>query len=339
MELPSTTPQRPRVTRQDVARYAGVSSAVVSYVVNDGPKRVSPTTTAKVLNAVEALGYRPNAAARALKLGSAEMLGLVVPDTTNLFFAEFAHAVEEHAAKLGYVLLTANSASSLARENRHLRNFHSRQVDGVVLASTLEDPDPLQLGHEDMPIVLINRSRGVNGIPTIGVDLRAGAREGVQHLVEHNHRHIGLVVGHVSGFGPDQRELGWLDALAEANLPEGPVVRAPFDREGGYNAGARILSHANRPTAVFVSSDMQAVGVMKAAHEAGLSVPDDVAIVSFDGSPEAEYSWPPLTTVKQPIRAMAAEAVAILTARTGKPPAEHHVHPVELVLRRSCGCS
>ncbi|WP_028281423.1 LacI family DNA-binding transcriptional regulator [Arthrobacter sp. H5] len=339
VELAPESTQRPRVTRQDVARYAGVSSAVVSYVVNDGPKKVAPATAARVVDAIEVLGYRPNAAARALKLGSPEMLGLIVPDSTNLFFAEMAHAVEQAASERGYALLTANSAASLTKENNHLRNFRSRQVDGVLLASGLSDPDLSQLVGSDMPVVLLNRSGPREGIPTIGVDFRTGAATGVRHLVEHGHKDIGLVMGRdASSLSDDHRELGWLDALQEAGLPEGPIVRTSFDREGGYSAGRRMFSGPRRPSAVFVSSDMQAVGVMRAIHELGLSVPEDVAIVSFDGSPEAEYSWPPLTTLKQPVREMAEDAVKMLTSRTGPPAGDHHVYATELVIRRSCGC-
>ena len=145
---------RPTITRKDVARLAGVSTAVVSYVVNGGPKRVSPVTAAKVREAISALGSRPNAAARALKLGSSEMLGMVVPDTTNPFFATLARAVEEAAAARGYALLLANSGGSAASERRQVRNLASRRVDGVFLSSVLFEPDLTELEHSEIPAVL-----------------------------------------------------------------------------------------------------------------------------------------------------------------------------------------
>jgi LacI family transcriptional regulator len=136
----------------------------------------------------------------------------------------------------------------------------------------------------------------------------------------------------------DGREQGWLQALTEAGLPEGPIIRSPFTRDGGYAAGRRLLAAAGRPTAVFASSDMQAVGILRAIHEAGLSIPDDIALASFDGSAEAEYSWPPLTTVQQPAQAMAEAAVrALLQTPRGQKP-EHLIFPTELLIRRSCGC-
>ena len=329
---------RPTITRKDVARLAGVSTAVVSYVVNGGPKRVSPVTAAKVREAISALGYRPNAAARALKLGSSEMLGMVVPDTTNPFFATLARAVEEAAAARGYALLLANSGGSAANERRQVRNLASRRVDGVFLSSVLFEPDLTELEHSEIPAVLLNHSTEVPGFNSVGVELLEGSRRAVEHLVGHGHRNIALVMGMNAGNDLDAREVGWQQGLAEAGLPEGPILRCDFDRQGGYRAGQRLLAAADRPTAVFVSSDLQAVGLLRAVSEAGLRVPEDLAVFSFDGSAEAEFSWPPLSTVAQPVQAMAEAAVEALIGFDGVSPTRNRIFPVDLVLRASCGC-
>ncbi|MFI5085373.1 MAG: LacI family DNA-binding transcriptional regulator [Actinomycetales bacterium] len=337
MTRPEVQPPRAVVTRKDVARYAGVSTAVVSYVVNSGPKNVAPATAARVLDAIRVLGYRPNAAARALKLGSSEMLGLIISENSNPLFAQLAHSVEEAADRLGFALLLADSNDSLAKERRHLRNFISRQVTGVLLDSVAIEPDLAETVSADIPVVLLNQSRAAPGFAGVGVDLRQGARDAVRHLAGHGHRNIGLVMGSTVTYETDDRERGWLDALAAEGLSEGPIARTRFSREGGYAAGKRLLAGAERPTAVFVSSDSQAVGVLRAFHEGGIRIPEDVAIISFDGSPEAEYTWPALTTVQQPLAAMAAAAV---DAIVGTDPAEqlHRIFPTELVIRRSCGC-
>jgi LacI family transcriptional regulator len=136
----------------------------------------------------------------------------------------------------------------------------------------------------------------------------------------------------------DGREQGWLQALAAAGLPEGPIVRGEFTREGGYAAGQRLVASASHPTAVFASSDMQAIGILRALHEAGVSVPQDMALTSFDGSAEAEFSWPALTTVEQPVRAMAEAAVSALVGETKGSPPEHRLFPTRLRIRQSCGC-
>ncbi|ADX74412.1 LacI family transcriptional regulator [Pseudarthrobacter phenanthrenivorans] len=326
------------VTRKDVARYAGVSTAVVSYVVNGGPKKVAPATEAKVQDAIRVLGYRPNAAARALKLGSSETLGLVIPDNSNPFFSQFAHAVEDAAAALGYALVLSNSDGNVAKERRNVRNLAARQVDGVLLASVLFEPDLEVLETADIPAVLLNQERDAPGFNTIGVDLAAGARIAVEHLIGHGHTNIGLAMGtNVSG-SLDGREVGWRQALQAAGLPEGPVVYSGFTWPGGYLAGQRLVASVNRPTAIFATSDTQAVGLLRAVHEAGLSIPGEIAVVSFDGSIEAEYSWPPLTTVEQPVAAMAEAAVAALVGATRGEKPQHRIFPTKLNIRQSCGC-
>lgn len=175
MTTPTVQAPRGPVTRKDVARYAGVSTAVVSYVVNGGPKKVAPATEAKVQDAIRVLDYRPNAAARALKLGSSETLGLIVPDNSNPFFSLLAHAVEDAAAERGYALLLTNSDGNISKERRNVRNLAARQVDGVLLASVLFQPDLEDLEKADIPWVLLNQDREVAGVNSIGVDLLVGA--------------------------------------------------------------------------------------------------------------------------------------------------------------------
>lgn len=338
MTTSATHPPRSPVTRKDVARYAGVSTAVVSYVVNGGPKRVAPATEAKVQDAIRVLGYRPNAAARALKLGSSETIGLIIPDNSNPFFSLLAHAVEDAAADRGFALFLTNSDGSVAKERRNIRNLAARQVDGVVLASVLFEPDLADLESAEIPSVLLNHGGESPGFNSVGVDLAAGAKIGVEHLIGHGHTNIALAMGSNVSNEFDGREQGWLQALAGAGLPEGPVVRGEFTREGGYKAGQRLVASAGRPTAVFASSDMQAIGILRALHEAGLSVPQDMALTSFDGSAEAEFSWPALTTVEQPVRAMAEAAVSALVGETKGSPPEHRLFPTKLRIRQSCGC-
>lgn len=338
MTTPAVQASRGPVTRKDVARYAGVSTAVVSYVVNGGPKKVAPATEAKVQDAIRVLGYRPNAAARALKLGSSETLGLVIPDNSNPFFSQFAHAVEDAAAELGYALVLSNSDGNLAKERRNVRNLAARQVDGVLLASVLFEPDLEVLETADIPAVLLNQEREAPGFNTIGVDLAAGARIAVEHLIAHGHTNIGLAMGtNVSG-STDGREVGWRQALQDAGLPEGPIAYNGFTWPGGYLAGQRLVASVNRPTAIFATSDTQAVGLLRAVHEAGLAVPGDIAVVSFDGSIEAEYSWPPLTTVEQPLAAMAKAAVSALVGATRGEKPQQRIFPTTLTIRQSCGC-
>ncbi|MGZ0150411.1 LacI family DNA-binding transcriptional regulator [Kribbella sp. WER1] len=314
------------VTRNDVAQHAGVSTAVVSYVVNDGPRKVAPETRNRVLAAIRELGYRPNATARALRLGTTRTFGLITPDGGNPLFAELAKAIDREAAARGYVVLQTSADGDPETENAKIAELLARQVSGLVLVAPTDDPN---LQDIEVPVIAINRR--LPTVSSVRPAYREGARLGVEHLISHGHRRIGLVIG---GAGHPERELGWRDALALAALPEGPVVRAPFSREGGLWAGRVMLRH--EPTAIFASSDLQAIGVLRALHEEGLDVPGDVAVVAFDGTPETEYSWPPLTVVRQPVEALAREAVRRLIEGEGA--AEALTVPTELVRRRSCGC-
>ncbi|MGG5170722.1 LacI family DNA-binding transcriptional regulator [Pseudarthrobacter sp. J1738] len=335
----NTPAARSSVTRKEVAKRAGVSTAVVSYVVNGGPKKVAPATEARVKDAIRELGYRPNAVARALKLGSSQTIGLVMPDNFNPFFALFAHAVEEAAAAQGYSLLLGNSGSNADRERVLVRNFAARQVDGVVLFPTLDEPDLADLAAAEIPCVLLNFAREAPGFSTIGVDLPGGARLAVEHLIGHGHTNIALCVGiHKSGT-MDDRFFGWRDALTDAGLAEGPVALRTFTLAGGAEAAAQILAEPNRPTAVFVSSDVQAVGLLNALHKAGLSVPEDMAVVSFDGTLDADFSWPPLTTVAQPVQEMGEAAVKALLDFRNDHQTIRHVFPTRLRIGGSCGCN
>lgn len=318
-----------------MARLAGVSPAVVSYVVN-GTKKVGPDTAERVRAAVAKLGYRPNPSARALRLGSTEMLGMVMPSVVNPYFAQLAHEVELAASRRGYTLITANSDSSVATERTQLERLAARLVDGIFLCSNVFEPDLRDLELANIPVVLLNSSAGVPSRDSVGVDLLQGAHLAVEHLAGHGYREIGIVIGRTSGDEEDGREIGWRESMGRLGLKQGPIGRGPFTPDGGYAAMQQLLRSGTVPRALFVSSDQMGRGVLKAAHEAGLRVPEDLAIVSFDGSMDAVYSWPTLTSVAQPITEMAAAAVEALLG----PPhgARHLVMEGHLVIGASCGC-
>ena len=322
--MPKATP----VTRNDVAQYAGVSTAVVSYVVNEGPRPVAPETRDRVLEAIRVLGYRPNATARALRMGTTRTFGLITPDGGNPLFAELAKAIDKEAAARGYVVLQTGADGDPATEQSKIAELLIRRVSGLLLVAPTEDPD---LSETDIPVIAINRV--LPTVSSVRPQYREGARRGVEHLLEHGHRRIGLVIG---GGRSGERELGWRDALRAAGLEDGPIARTTFSRRGGYDAGRELLAATNRPTAVFASSDLQAVGVLRAIHEAGLRIPDDIAVLAFDGTAETEYSWPPLSVVRQPLERMAREAVSRLI--DGQDAVEAVTYPTDLIIRSSCGC-
>jgi LacI family transcriptional regulator len=326
---------RKTITRADVARYAGVSTAVVSYTLNNGPKPVAPATAARVRNAVAVLGYRPNAAARALKRGSSDMIGLVVPDSSNPFYAELAQATEEAAAARGYALVVINGNDT--NVVWHVNRLASRQVDGILVACDLRLVDIATLAASGVRLSLFNQLHPTEGTWAIGSDLFTGTTVGVKHLLNHGHTRIAFVGNTISS---DSRLRGWEDSMREAGLTPHLRFQAAYSREGGYAAAqqlAALATTSEMPSAVFVSTDMQALGVLRALHERGIRIPEDVAVVSLDGTPEAEYSWPALTTLRQPVREMAVAAVAHLLGDAAAAD-EHQLYPLELVVRQSCGC-
>lgn len=331
---------RPRaVTRTDVARHAGVSTAVVSFVVNGGPKTVSEATKQRVLDAVEQLGYRPNRTARALSMGSTKTLGLVVGDTTNPFYAEYTRELQQAAADLGYALLMTAGGPGPDADLRAMLDLCDRQIDGLIVAraTAMGRLEELRRRGAHQPLVIIDAPAPVAGYATVGPEAANGMAVAVGHLLAlHHHQSVALVIGESVDPDADRREAGWQRAHADQGRAPGPVARTAFTRDGGHRAGLELLDRADRPTAVVTSSDLQAIGLLTAARELGLRVPEDVAVVSFDGTEETRFSIPALTTVRQPVAAMAAAAIDLLVHQ--RTPA-HETFPMDLVVRRSCGCS
>ena len=312
---------------------------MVSYVVNDGPRRVAPATAARVQAAIEELGYRPNLSARALRLGTTDLIGLVVPDSTNPFFAELAQGIEQAAARHGYGLVLVNSNNSGRQERQHVESLADHRVSGLVIAPAMARHQ-LDLGdRKGIPTAIINTDGPIPGFHTIGPDFRQGAQTAVEHLLNVHKAHtVALATGgslkHVE---TNSREQGWSDALTHNGRPPGPIVEGDFTREGGHRMGLKLMAR-ELPDAVFATNDLQAIGVLRALHEAGVRVPEDVAMISFDGTDESEYTWPALTVVRQPIDAMARAAVAAVL-NPAQATAEHDTFKTELVIRHSCGCS
>lgn len=327
-----------RAIRADVARAAGVSTAVVSYVMNGGPRPVASETAARVRSVVEQLGYRPNQTARALNLGTTHTIGLVLIDTLNPFFAELAQAIERTASARGYQLFVAESHGDPEVEEQLVAELTARQIDGLLLMSSGDRwRDPTPPDPSDPPTVMLDCVGPVAGRHTIGPDARAGASAAVAHLEEkHGRRRIGLIIGSDGLATPDPRIVGWREEIAARGLEEGPLAIDEWSNAGGYRAARRLWETGALPDALFVSSDAQAVGAVRALHEAGVDIPRECPIVSFDGTRAGSYAWPALTSARQPVRAMADLALDLI-ADVGST-AQHHSFPVDLVVRESCGC-
>jgi LacI family transcriptional regulator len=327
------------VTRATVARHAGVSTAVVSYVLNDGPRPVAEGTRERVLRSIEVLGYRPDAVARALKTRRTHTIGLLVPDNSNPYFAELAKAIEDAAYARGYALLLGNSDNDRQREKFQLAALRDRQVDGLLVIGTSSEADLSDPRASTTRVVLLDRAAGTLPYPSVVVDNRRGAYEGVRHLIEHGHRRVLCIAGPGDVPAAVDREDGWRAAMAEAGLStEGLLTRTGFSRWEGYGAVRAVLARASRPTAIFASSDLQGIGVLRACDELGLGVPTDLAVVAFDGTQESEFTSPPLTVIQQDIQTIAETGVSVLLSPELPGQPAHVIAPCRLVIRRSCGC-
>ncbi|MER5638819.1 LacI family DNA-binding transcriptional regulator [Kitasatospora sp. NPDC002227] len=338
----------PKVTRNDVARRANVSTAVVSYVINNGPRPVAPATRERVLAVIEELGYRPDSMAQAMARRRTNLIGMVLPDARQPFFAELAHAVEQAATEHGRLVLIGNSDYSDAREEHYLREFLGMRVDGLILISQVNANRAAAEVAEDETtrmVLLHHRSEAAHHTAVVTED-QGGAELAVRHLIEqHGHRAVaclGRSPGSLGALDPvAERVAGWAAAMAGAGLPtDDLLVDAPYGRSGAYGVAVELLRREQRPTAVFCATDDQAIGVLRAARELGLAVPGDLAVAAFDDIKQSALADPPLTTVRADRDAMARAAVELVLGLTpGQDPEPLRVFPAELVVRRSCGCS
>lgn len=324
------------VTRNDVAKAAGVSPGVVSYVLNSGPRPVSAAARQRVLNAVEALGYRPDGLARSLKTGQTDTFGLVLPDASNPFFAELARAIEDAAFTAGKSVLVCNSADNTARERSYLSTLVEKRVDGIILASASGEEDLTDVLSRAIPIVSMDRYRADTKVSTVKFDNRHAGYEVTRHLLQHGHSRLALIGGPQYAPVSGERLQGCSEAVAAAHGGDLSVIHdAPFTFAGGYEAARAIMKSRTVPTGIVCSSDVQAIGASAALRSAGLRVPEDAALGSIDGTTWAAYSYPSLTSVAQPIGEMARLAVESLLS----PNADSHTTlKGTLIPGQSCGC-
>lgn len=320
-------------TRADVARLAGVSAAVVSYVVNAGPRPVAAATRARVQAAIQTLGYRPNPTARALSRGMSDTFGLLVADSRNPFFAQLIFEVHRVAASQGHSLMTVSTEHSTLSLDEHIDELAARQVRRLISVHPFSERQLARMDGMGMRVVQINQSAHTAGVASVRVDYRRLAAVAVEHLIGHGYRRIAFVgAAEYRGL----RESGWADALETAGLRPGPRILTEYSLEGGREAGLRLLQLEPRPDAVFVSSDQMAMGMLAALHAADVHVPRDIALAAFDGTMESAYLWPPLTTIRQPVEEIATRAVAALDESA---PDADIVLDAPLIVRTSCGCA
>jgi LacI family transcriptional regulator len=329
------------VTIRDVAARAGVSVATVSRALN-GSGPVGAATRRRIEEAAESLRYRPNSAARSLITRRTRMLGVLLPDLFGEFFSELIRGVDQAAQAAGYHLLLSSSHDDASDLEAALAGMHGR-VDGLVAMTPKLGTQMLDsLLPANVPVVLLNSAYDGNGYGTLRIDSYGGARAMVAHLAGHGHERIAVINGPEANFDAQERLRGYRSALAEAGLERAAELEAAGDFTGlaGYTAATALLGLERRPTAIFATNDAMAIGALSALRDAGVSVPEEMALAGFDDVSSTHYTNPPLSSVHVPIHELGARAVGRLVeavgVTTGLPRDERL--PATLMLRRSCGC-
>lgn len=326
---------------QEVADRAKVSIATVSRVLNKSDK-VVPETRATVEQALRELGYRPSRVARRLRMkdGHAHLVGLIIPDIQNPFYAEIARGVEDAAYANEYALLLCNSDENQEKERFYLNVMQAESVDGIVLPPFDEsDPAVLEVVNTGLPIVCVDRSLAKTKTDLVEVDNYHGALEAVNHLLDRGHKSIGLIEGRAHVSTSRERRRGYVDALAARGItPRKELMRAgDFKQESGRVLTQELLALRKPPTALFVCNNLMTVGALGALHQRGVRVPQEMAVVGFDDLPWAEALDPPPTVVRQPAYDVGRQAMELLLKRIiepTRPPVTVRLIP-ELVIRRS----
>ena len=333
--------RRKYVSIKEVAARAGVSFQTASKVLNGSDVRVSADTEQRILTAAEELGYRPNTIARSLVQRATATIGLVASDATDIAIAQASVAAEQEARRHGHSVLVGHLAVGGADGAGIVRSLIERRVDGIIAAAPEieEDTDVAELLRKYVPAVSLQAVPG-GGVPLVGSNHRETGRLATDHLITLGHRAIGTVTGPFRRRVTRSRLHGYEDALRTAELEpaEEMVAEGDWTPRGGAAATRLLLEHSPGITAIFVHSDMMAMGVLSALFRAGRRVPQDVSVVSCDDIPLAEYLTPPLTTVHIPLAETGRQAVDLLLRSIAgeQVPERPPLLPVELIIRSSC---
>jgi LacI family transcriptional regulator, galactose operon repressor len=314
-------PGRRRPTQADVARQAGVSQALVSYVLNRSPVTLPEATRRRVLDAMDELGYVPHSAARALRLDRTMTLALVIPDITNPYYPAVERGLQDSAEAGGYQLITYNTDGVAAKERKALRSVRETRADGAVIYDFHLGPDDyrtlLDAGTALAMVVSTPGKVGDLPIDRLTVDVAGGVARIARYLIERGYAPLGTIAGALDSEIGQVRFQAFQATCAAAGvdvLPE-HVVEADFTYEGGRDAMAALLQAGHPPRAIFAANDLMALGALEACLAAGLQVPGDIAIAGFDDIEASRMVTPAITTVVQPGRWMGQEVGRLLVDR------------------------
>jgi len=307
----------PVITIKDIARRAGVSVATVSYVVNHN-RYVSPELTERVVHAIEELGYSPNAIARSLRQKNTRMIGLIVPDSSNPFFAEIAKGVEDAGYDKGYSVILCNSNAQTERELVYLDLLRSKRVDGIIFIATSMHVEHIRsFIKAGIPVVIFYRDIPSLDIDTFRIDNFQAGYIATRHLIQLGHREIACIQPASALTPSGQRVEGYKRAMEESGLQwdEALMPRGDNRVSGGKDAAQALVQSGRSFSAIFSTNDAMAIGAMRALRILGYRIPQTLSIVGVDDILLASFTEPPLTTVAQPKYEAGCQAVDFLIQR------------------------
>jgi LacI family transcriptional regulator len=328
---------RRRASISDVARLAGVSVGTVSNVLNR-PERVSEATRERVQAAIDQLSFVPNGSARQLRVGTITTVGAIVLDISNPFFTDLARGIEARLDEDDYTLMVASSDEDSEREARYLRLYEQHGVQGIMVVPATDDIDHLVvLAERGVGIVLLDRPSPVESLSSVAVDDVHGGALAVRHLLEQGHERIAFLNGPHTIHQCADRYEGAVQAVQAAGLDPAVVLEeltVSLNADGGDAGTRQLIDRDDRPTAIFCVNDLVALGSLRTLRRAGLSVPDDVAVVGYDDVTFAAELATPLTSVRQPTHELGVRAADLLLRGSDAEP-QHVVFEPTLVVRES----
>ncbi|QTP58357.1 substrate-binding domain-containing protein [Billgrantia antri] len=329
-------------TIKDVAKAAGCSTATVSRALAS-PEKVTEATRQRVARAIAEVGYAPNVAARNLRRAESRTIVTLLPDISNPFFSEIINGMEEVAHQAGYQLLVGDCERDPARAEAYFSLLPTNQADGIILL-TSDIPHALvrrAVSRANAPLVMACEFFADIDLPTVAIDNYQAAAHAIDYLASLGHEHIASVSGPVGNPICRERTRGYRDTLAARGLSgSARVVEGDFGFRSGYQQGLALLEGTDRPSAIFCHSDEMAIGVLKAARQLGIGVPEALSVVGFDNIGFSEYCEPELTTVSQPRHEIGQQAMRmLLSLLAGESVVRRQTLSTQLIVRKSTGRS
>ena len=329
-------------TLKDVAKAAKVSQATVSRVLNDNPS-VDVVLRDRVNQAVHALAYHPNRAARRLRAQSSNVIGLIISDIQNPYFISIIRGIEDSAYAQNLSIILCNSDEDIKKQAMYLNVMQAEQVAGIIFVPTLGTKGSAlePLIHSGVALTALDRNLDDIAVDTVKVDNVRGAYDAVKHMLDLGYRRIGIVIASIEITTGRERYEGYVKALDDAGIPlDTKLVKNGDSRsESGYRMTKELINAEHPPEAIFTGNNMVTLGALKAFRETGKRIPEDIALIGFDDMPWSGDLCPPLTAVSQPTYELGQEAVSLLRRRIAQPdaPVRTVILQTHLIERESCG--